>query len=160
MVQVSRSQQVNPNDNDLFVAADGSPWLPLAHGISLRVLRISPETGHTTVLFRIPGGTRYPRHKHLGGSEYYVVSGRMDLRGGAQNGGVSATAGDYGYEANGAIHEETYFPEDTELFFVRYGPSAMIDDDGNIISLLDWQALSKIEVEGLAALAAVGQPSL
>jgi hypothetical protein len=84
----------------------------------------------------------------------------MKLRGSTQSGGVTARTGESGYEANGAIYDESYFPDDTELFFVRYGPSAMSDDDGNILSLLDWQALAKIEAEGLAALAATGQPSL
>ena len=145
---------VNPNDNDLFVSNEGSPWLPLVQGICFRVLRISTETGHTTVLFRIPAGTRYPRHKHLGGAEYYMVSGRMELRGGAENGGVTAVAGDYGYEACGAVHDETYFPEETILYFSRYGPSATIDDDGKIVSVLDWQALVKLEAEAMSALAA------
>lgn len=160
MDQIARADASNPNANDSFVAAGATPWLPMAEGISLRVLRISPETGYTTVLFKIPGGTRYPRHKHLGGGEYYMVSGKMELRGGVQRGGVTAVAGDYGYEANGAIHDETFFPEDTELFFVRYGPSAMIDDEGRILSILDWQALVRIQAEGLAALAGAGRPGL
>ena len=37
----------------------------------------------------------------------------MEVRGGVENGGITAITGDYGYEPNGVIHDMTNFPEDT-----------------------------------------------
>ena len=39
----------------------------------------------------------------------------MEVRGGIENGGITALTGDYGYEPNGVVHDMTNFPEDTTL---------------------------------------------
>jgi acetylacetone-cleaving enzyme len=57
----------------------------------------------------------------LGAGEYYVISGKMEVRGGVENGGITAITGDYGYEPNGVIHDMTNFPEDTILYFTNFG---------------------------------------
>src|SRR6516162_1657489 len=67
-------------------------------------------------------GSSIPRHEHLGAGEYYVISGKMEVRGGVENGGITAITGDYGYEPNGVIHDMTNFPEDTVLYFTNFGP--------------------------------------
>src|SRR5262252_8270769 len=63
------------------------------------------ETGHWTVLLKCAKGSGIPRHEHLGAGEYYVISGKMEVRGGVENGGITAITGDYGYEPNGVIHD-------------------------------------------------------
>jgi hypothetical protein len=71
----------------------------------------------------------------LGAGEYYVVSGKMVVRSGVENGRITATTGDYGYEPNGVIHDMTNFPERTILDFRNYGPIRYIDDDNNTVGL-------------------------
>ena len=57
----------------------------------------------------------------------------MEVRGGVENGGITAISEDYGYEPNGVIHDTTNFPEDTILYFTNLGPIRYIDDDNNRI---------------------------
>jgi len=84
-----------------------------------------------------------PRHEHLGAGEYYVVGGKMEVRGGVENGGITAITGYYGYEPNGVIHDTTNFPKDTVLYFTNFGPIRYIDDDDNTTGFLDWQGVLK-----------------
>ena len=107
------------------------PWLPLAEGIDIQLLFSSGETGRWTVLIRGQAGSKFPRHKHYGAGEYFVVKGCMEYRMG------SAKEGTYGYEPLGVIHEETTFTEYTELYFTNFGPVLFLDDRDNVVSILD-----------------------
>jgi len=140
------------HEGDRLIAADATPWLPMNASTRFRLLRCSRETGQTTLMLKIAAGTRAPAHTHFGASEYLVLSGTMELDGGELAGGVTARAGDYGYEATGAVHGETFFPEETVLYFTRYGPSATIGENQQILSVLDWKRLSELQAEGLAQL--------
>jgi len=71
----------------------------------------------------------------------------MEIRGGVQNGGITAYAGDYGYEPNGVIHDHTEFPEESVLYFTNNGPIKFIDDSNNTVFVLDWQILRGMEAE-------------
>jgi hypothetical protein len=77
-----------------------------------------------------------------------VVAGKMEVRGGVENGGITAIAGDYGYEPNGVIHDMTNFPEETVLYFTNFGPIRYIDDDDNTVGFLDWQGVLRAAQEG------------
>lgn len=114
------------------------PWTPLVTGIDYRLLFTSGETGRWTVLFRCQPGSFFPRHKHYGAGEYFVVKGRMEYRMG------TALAGTYGYEPLGAIHELTSFPEYTELLFTNYGPVAFLESDERVSSILDHAMLEQL----------------
>jgi anti-sigma factor ChrR (cupin superfamily) len=114
------------------------------------MLRATQETGHWTILVNCSKGSSIPRHEHLGPGEYYVISGKMEVRGGVENGGITAIAGDYGYEPNGVIHDMTNFPEDTTLYFANSGPIRFIDDDNNTVGFLDWQSILTVAEEGAA----------
>ena len=78
---------------DVYVDAGGKAWLPFFPGFTFKVLRVSAETGTWTVLIRSEAGAAFPTHTHLGAGEYYVVSGLMEVRGGVQNGGITAQTG-------------------------------------------------------------------
>ena len=119
------------NPEDILVRANSLPWIPIAEGLDYRILRTSPETGVWTVLFRAQPGASFAPHKHLGAGEYYMIKGHMKYRGG------EARAGDYGYEPLGVVHEETTFPEYTELLFTNHGPVVFLDEDGGVASVLD-----------------------
>ena len=146
-------QMRNAQILDTYIHPDDMTWAPFpgAPGIDLKVFRVSSESGAWTVLFRCAAGSGFPRHMHLGAGEYFMVSGEMEVRGGAKAGGITAVAGDYGYEPSGMIHDWTNFVEDTVFYFTNYGPIQFMDDDDNIVGILDWQALLQIN----AATAAV-----
>jgi len=121
----------NERFKDIYVHASQEPWVQWYPGIGLKLLRATQETGHWTILVNCSKGSSFPRHEHLGAGEYYVISGKMEVRGGVENGGITAIAGDYGYEPNGVVHDMTNFPEDTTLYFTNFGPIRFIDDDNN-----------------------------
>lgn len=137
---------------DVYVDTAKQAWLPFFPGFDFKVLRVSAETGTWTILIKSEPGAAFPSHTHLGAGEYYMVSGRMEVRGGAANGGVTAHAGDYGFEPNGIVHDHTEFPVETVLFFTNHGAVNFTDPEGRSILLLDWQRILKLEADGKQAL--------
>lgn len=122
-----------------LIGDDELQWVDLPGGNSIKVLRVSEETGSWTSLHKAKAGTVNPRHYHLGSGEFYVLSGALDYRGGV------AHAGDWLYEPNGAYHEATSHPEDTLYLALVQGGIALLDDDDNIIRINDWQMMKKIQ---------------
>lgn len=122
---------------DVNLKTADMPWREFGGGIAFKTLRTSPETGTWSVMFRCSEGSSFRPHRHLGGGEYLVISGCMHIRGGADNGGVTAHQGDYGYEPNGVLHDQTDFPEETVLFFTNDGPLQFLTDDHEPDFLLD-----------------------
>jgi len=130
--------------DDVYIQPSNLPWISFSDGIRFRLLRVSSETGTWTVLFHCLPGSSFASHQHLGAGEYLMLKGKMDVRGGREAGGVTAYAGDYGYEPSGVIHDATSFPEETEFYFTNFGPIAFLDDQGNTTSVLDWQVLAAL----------------
>jgi quercetin dioxygenase-like cupin family protein len=95
-------------------------WQDLIDQVSAEHLE-SASRAMLVRLLNCAKGSSIPRYEHLGAGEYYVISGKMEVRGGVENGGITAIAGDYGYEPNGVIHDMTNFPEDTILYFTNFG---------------------------------------
>lgn len=129
---------------DLFVSSAELKWAPFSEGIWLKVLRISPETGTWTILLKCAAGSAFARHRHLAAGEYFMLSGRMELRGGAQSGGVTAVAGDYGFEPVSVIHDSTCFPVDSEFLFTNHGAVQFLDEQDNTAFVLDWEAIQRM----------------
>ena len=129
---------------DLFVSSRELKWAPFSEGIWLKVLRISPETGTWTILLKCQAGSAFARHRHLAAGEYFMLSGRMELRGGAQAGGVTAVAGDYGFEPVSVIHDSTCFPVDSEFLFTNHGAVQFLDEHDNTAFVLDWEAIQRM----------------
>lgn len=51
-------------------------WRPTRHaGIFLRVLRRDEASGDATVLIRMQPGCAYPRHRHRGAEEVFILQG-------------------------------------------------------------------------------------
>ena len=124
--------------SDILVKTTDLAWVPLTEGIDYRVLRTSPETGTWTVLLRAQAGSSFAKHKHLGPGEYFMIKGRMEYRAGC------AMAGDYGYEPLDSVHEETKFPEYSELYFSNHGAVVFLDEDDNVTSILDHAAITQL----------------
>jgi anti-sigma factor ChrR (cupin superfamily) len=127
-----------------YVSTRSLPWSVLVPGIRMKVCRVSPETGTWTVLFKADAGASFPRHRHLAAGEYFMLSGKMEVRGGAQAGGVTAVAGDYGWEPVSVIHDHTYFPEESDFLFTNHGAVQFIDEQGNTTSVLDWEVIQSV----------------
>ena len=128
----------NQSIKDVYVSNDNLPWKRLRDGYDFKLLRTCSVTGTWVVLFRTIAGGSVPSHKHISAAEYFVLKGKVEVRGGKENGGVTAVAGDYGYEPNGIVHEKTYFPEATEYLFISHGPIQYLDEDGNTSGIIDW----------------------
>jgi hypothetical protein len=137
--------------SDVYVAAEQLPWVEFSPGIAFRLLRVSAETGDWTVIFRCDAGSSFAPHRHLGPGEYLMLAGKMEVRGGAAAGGVTAHAGDYGYEPSGVVHDSTCFTEATRFYFTNRGPIAFIDDAGRVTDVLDWRLLLQIYEKGASA---------
>jgi anti-sigma factor ChrR (cupin superfamily) len=127
-----------PATAEVLQPVDSLPWVAIVAGIDFRLLFTSGETGRWTVLFRCQPGSFFPRHKHYGAGEYFVVKGRMEYRMGV------APAGTYGYEPLGVTHDLTTFPEYTELLFTNFGPVAFLNDDDSVASMLDHTLLERL----------------
>jgi len=149
-----RDKVNNDQFADIYVHTADKPWLPFSPGIDFKVLRATPETGHWTTLFRCAPGSAFARHEHLGAGEYLMVSGKMNIRGGAEVGGITAWPGDYGFEPNGVIHDQTEFPEESVLYFTNFGPIRFMDDDNNTTLVLDWKTLLQCEEQAKQKIAA------
>ena len=145
-------QMRNAQIVDTYVHTEDAAWIPFpgVDGIDFKVLRVSPETGTWTVLIQMVAGSGFPRHKHLGAGEYFMTKGKLEVRGGVENGGITAYAGDYGWEPSGMIHDHTEAVIDSEFLFTNHGPLVFIDDDDNVVGVLDWQAVLGIEAASRA----------
>lgn len=139
-----RDRTHNEGLAETYVRTKNGKWVDFGPGIQMQLLRVSPETGDFSVLFKCAAGSSFGRHEHLGGGEYLMLSGVSLVRGGAENGGVTAVAGDYGYEPNGMIHDVTLFPEESILYFSNHGPMKFMDDDDNVTMILDWRVIRNI----------------
>lgn len=124
-------------------------WQPLpevfgARGANWKLLHVSPESGSWTAAFFYPKGSSVPSHIHVGPGEYFMLRGKLEVRGGDMTGGVTATAPCYGYEATGARHDVTLFLEDTEVYMRFQGPLQMIDNLGNAIGVFGWEEVQNL----------------
>lgn len=127
-----------------YVQIDDAAWAPFPEafstgGITWRLLHVSPEAGTWTAVFECPPGSSFAAHFHTGPGEYLLYKGRMDVRGGRDNGGDTAVAPGYGFESSGARHDKTFFPVESAFYMTFSGPLAFIQPDGTVIANVGWQ---------------------
>lgn len=128
-----------------YVQMDEIPWVDFPEalsegGIRWKLLNVAPEMGAWTAIFDCPEGSSFAPHVHIGPGEYWLTRGRMEVRGGEDDGGDTAIAHGYGYEACQAYHDKTFFPENSEFYMTFLGPLNFVDPDGNTIALVTWKA--------------------
>jgi hypothetical protein len=109
----------------------------------MKVLWVGPETGRVAVLIRSLKGSVTPRHKHLGDAHVLMLKGRLRVR------DSELVAGDYLYEANGMIHDETKALEDTEYLMILGGPILLFDED-NFLGYQGWEEFHRAQQEHFA----------
>lgn len=134
-----------------YVQIDAVGWQPFPDslsegGIRWKLLHVSPEVGAWTAMFDCPKGSSFARHIHIGPGEYYLTRGKMEVRGGQEDGGATATAPAYGYEACNARHDKTFFVEDSEFYMTFLGPLQFIQADGTPIVVVSWQQAQELWV--------------
>lgn len=129
-----------------YVQMDQVDWVDFPEalsegGIRWKLLNVSPEMGAWTAIFDCPKGSSFAPHVHIGPGEYFLTKGRMHVRGGEGEGGATAIAPGYGYEACQAVHTRTYFEEDSEFYMTFLGPLNFIDDEGQTVALVTWKVV-------------------
>ncbi len=111
-------------------------------GIRWKLLNVAPELGSWAALYDCPKGSSFANHVHIGPGEYFLTKGLMEVRGGADEGGVTVKAPAYGYEACQAYHGKTYFHEDSEFYMTFLGPLQFVDGEGgNTVALVTWDTV-------------------
>jgi anti-sigma factor ChrR (cupin superfamily) len=118
-----------------LIDTEALEWIPTGGGNSLKILRVSEETGSWSALINAKAGTVNPRHRHLGPADFLVLSGSIEYRGGF------AKAGSWVYEPAGAIHDATSHSEDTIYLANVHGPIAYLNDEGGVISVSDGESM-------------------
>lgn len=102
------TQLTNPH----LVDTNAIPWIvdPAAPDIGIKIMRVSHETGVTSLMVRQNG--QAPPHYHLGPADFFIISGRIGYRSGPPEGFGPGT---YLWEPAGARHEATQrVPGDTD----------------------------------------------
>ena len=135
VVDTSNSLEVN---HPHFVDTREVPWLvlPGMEDVGLKILRVSAETGHISLIVR-HNGVADP-HTHIGASDFLVLQGRLGVRAGPPEG---YGPGIWFYEPAGARHDATQRVTDEDLIYTAnlYGPVMFDSGPGTQIeSLLSW----------------------
>lgn len=135
---------LKPKIHQEYVHIDSQPWMPFppqfsSGGIRWKLLHVSPEVGAWTAIFDCPQGSSFAPHVHIGPGEYLLTRGRMEVRGGNEEGGATALAPGYGYESCNARHDKTYFPEASEFYMTFLGPLKFIREDGSAVAVVGWE---------------------
>ena len=127
-----------------YVQIDEISWQPFPDsfskgGIRWKLLHTSPEMGAWTAIFDCPEGSSFDRHIHVGPGEYLLTKGKMEVRGGTEDGGATALELGYGYESCGAQHDKTYFPVESQFYMTFMGPLQFTNDDGSPRAVVGWE---------------------
>ncbi len=136
---------VNSELMDSLARSAKMEWIETRRGQAwIKVLWLGPETGRWAVLLKWRKGYVAPPHKHLSAAHTFILSGKLQVRDGVLN------AGDYVYEPNGMVHDETTALEDTEYLFIRDGPVLFFDGD-DFTSYKGWEQLQRLREKHEAA---------
>jgi hypothetical protein len=122
-----------------FIDTRALPWIvnPGLPDISLKILRVSEESGVTSLIVR-HNGVAGP-HYHLGAADFLILSGRIGYRAGPPDG---YGPGVWFFEPAGARHEATQrVGDDVDLVYTAnvYGPIQFDSGRGTpIAAVLSW----------------------
>lgn len=116
---------------EILIHTKDLPWVKMGDGVDIKVLRVSAESGCWSGIIRMQPGSVFASHKHLAGADFLMLKGNLKYRMG------EAPAGAYGYEPNGAVHDETTCDEETEIMFNAFGPAIFFNEDGSVGQILN-----------------------
>lgn len=104
-------------------------WKALGDGVKFKLLRYCDVTGDWVLYVQLQPGTKFGRHQHITPAEFFIMKGELVFERG------SATAGVYGYEEIGEIHEEAAGASETEFLYFGHGPVSFIDKQ-NVVQFI------------------------
>lgn len=127
-----------------FIDTRAVPWVvdPNVPDVGLKVLRVSEETGITSLIVR-HNGVAGP-HYHLSAADFMVLSGRIGYRAGPPEG---YGPGVWFYEPAGARHEATQRVGEEDLVYTAnlYGPIQFDDGPGTpIAAVMSWMQYKEV----------------
>lgn len=127
------------DSKDILVANSNTGWFPMDEQgkAFVKPLWSSSESGGWAVLFKWKAGFIAPAHKHLGSIHVFIASGKLKVRDQELN------VGDYIYEPNGIIHDETAAIEDTVHINIGDGPILFFSEEG-IESYFGWEQVAAL----------------
>ena len=138
LVDAQAAANVLPPASPHFVDTRAVPWI-VDDGLpdlALKVLRVSEETGHVSLIVR-HNGVAGP-HYHLGAADFLVLSGRIGYRAGPADG---YGPGVWFFEPAGARHDATQRIGDDDLIYTAnvYGPVQFDGGRGTpIVAVQSW----------------------
>lgn len=121
-----------------FIDTRSVPWLtfPASPDVGLKLLRISEETGTSSMIVRHKGVAG--PHYHLAPADFMILSGRIGYRAGPPEG---YGPGVWFFEPAGARHEATQQLGEEDLIYTAngYGPLQFDDGPGTpITAVMSW----------------------
>ncbi len=127
-----------------FIDTRAVPWAidPNVPEVGLKVLRVSEETGFTSLIVR-HNGIASP-HYHLAAADFMVLHGRIGYRAGPPEG---YGPGMWFYEPAGARHEATQRVGEDDLVYTAnlYGPIQFDDGPGTpVTAVMSWMQYREV----------------
>jgi len=117
-------------------------WFESMPGVSLKILRVSEETGVVSVIVRHMATA--PPHYHLGAADFMMLAGSLGYRAGPPEGYGPGT---WFFEPAGARHESTQNVTEEETMYLAnvYGPIQFDSGVGTpIAAVLSWMSYLQI----------------
>ena len=146
-----QEESFNPEYNPL--GAEGSidtnamPWISVkdVKGLFIKPIRVSPESGMFSLIYKLDKGCSFPSSVYLGGMDMLVLSGQLSY---SQDDKESVLApGTWGFiAANSKVNSITAI-EETEVLANFYSALALLKDDGSLQSLLTGTDVQKLATE-------------
>ncbi len=105
------------------LGADDGAWEEAGmSGIKVKRLFVDPERDSVTMLVRMPAGAAYPRHRHAGPEQCYVIEGDLRLD------NLAFFAGDYQYAEPNSFHGVQYTEKGCLLLIVSSLHDELVED--------------------------------
>ena len=98
--RIAPAAAADPTAKSYYVDVVGMEWQPTPFPkIECKVLYREPETGRSTIMFRMQPGAIVPSHFHAGVEQTFILEGSLEDHLGA------ATAGNFVWREPGSYHE-------------------------------------------------------
>lgn len=124
--------KTNPNvdlwdtKDTYLVDCDAVPWTTHDGRQWIKLLNFDPASGRYTILYKLKAGCIVDVHKHLGGTEFFVLQGSFGYEAG------DVGPGGYGFEYPFAVHEPIASSDvDLIMLVINYGTTQGFEADGS-----------------------------
>ncbi len=117
--------QATPSEQTFTTTADDTrlEWDPcpdfMPAGCTIAVLQGDPTEQNADILFRLPGNTTAPRHRHTSAERMVLLSGELRIDADDQQ-GILLREGSYAYMPAGLPHSATCESSDPCTLFIAF----------------------------------------